>query len=100
MLNTLKEQINKLSLQDLYSIENHVSKLVRDKEIESKSQLEDLPEYGDIFKIDHFHTLEEQGSLDDDNSIGYWATETQRSRLDVFDTPQPKWATHVLWLNK
>lgn len=43
------------------------------------------------------------GLFTDDDGIGFWATPVQESNCPVLPschTPQPPWATHVVWYNK
>lgn len=41
----------------------------------------------------------DDGFLTADDGTGYWATATHKSELSIY-SPQPDWATHVVWYNR
>lgn len=53
-----------------------------------------------LMTVEDFKHDANLGALIPDDGIGYWATGNKRSHLSVWSTPQPAWATHVLWFNK
>jgi hypothetical protein len=63
------------------------------------AHLELLPDYGDLMTLAEFNICLDDGSINGEDGSGYFATATQMSRLSAFGIA-PKWATHVMWLNK
>lgn len=59
-----------------------------------------LSDYGHHMTIEDFFDEVKCGALIPDDGDGYWATETQESRINVWDEDNPRWATHVMWYNK
>ena len=73
---------------------------------------EGQPENGDLFTIEEFQEMSDDGSITDDDGVGVWATTTHEldtnTILDPVEklaipsncrNPHPE-ATHVLWFNK
>lgn len=53
----------------------------------------------DLIHVDVFNEMLDDGSIMDDDGIGYWCKEDYSSSDDVFRTEQLD-ATHVVWYNK
>jgi hypothetical protein len=59
-----------------------------------------IPKCGDLFTVEEWSTEEYQHMFSPDDGDGHWATATHTDYSSVFNTPRPKWATHVVWFNK
>jgi len=67
--------------------------------------LTDLPKYGDLYLIEDFSEMCEDGTIIDSDGRGYYATESKKSSIPV--DPDEFWTaehrpefTHVIWFNK
>lgn len=75
------------------------------KKSEKNYELTDLPKYGDLYPIDVFSEMCEDGCIIDSDGRGYYATESKKSNIlvdpDEFWTAEHKPEfTHVIWFNK
>lgn len=63
-----------------------------------------IPDYGDLYTLEAFKKLVEDGAVNNDDGDGCFANATQRTRIGVnlysiTDDWKPEF-THVLWFNK
>ena len=56
-------------------------------------------EDNDIYNVDEWKSLVDNGIFIPDDGSGYWVKDNKRSTDEVFSTPQLD-ATHVIWFNK
>lgn len=62
--------------------------------------IELIPQYADVMTVLDFNEQVKEGGFIRSDGDGYWADGTHMDRdANVWDTPQPKWATHVAWFN-
>lgn len=88
---TLKESI----IGDLNQMmEEHI-----DKSRKYVEEIEDNPDYVDIFTVEEWKEAVDGGWIRNDDGSGYWMKDGKSSRDEVFGTPQLD-ATHVAWYNK
>lgn len=64
-----------------------------------KPALVPYPDYGTAYTAGQWEQHLKDGSINGDDGIGYWATESGVSGVDAFGD-RPVWATHVAWFNK
>lgn len=63
-------------------------------------ELTELTTYGHHMSADEFLQFVKDGMFIPYDGDGFWSTDIGESRLGVWDTPRPDWATHVMWYNK
>lgn len=77
--------------------ENSLSKWANENSIYK----DEIPNYGEILTIDEFVGMVDDGSIIEDDGIGYFSNGHKMTReLDVFESDIPEDATHVAWFNK
>jgi hypothetical protein len=68
-------------------------------------ELHDIPEYGDHMTLEHFKQNCEDGLFIDYDGVGYYATSTQESDIEVYPSDITSGNinnnfTHIVWYNK
>lgn len=101
MLNNIQDRMYSAEVlpEKLTYIEEHIeqalelSKMVRGHW--PQPPFRPIPDYGDKISAEDW----EMFGQDYDDGSGYWATETEMSRVNCH-SPKPSWATQVIWFNK
>lgn len=64
------------------------------------TKLVPIPDYGEKMLAQDWIDSINSGAYNEYDGSGYWATDSEMDdEADCF-SPQPSWATHVVWFNK
>lgn len=99
-IKSIEDKINNIDISALlkFQLELIQSTRIPEWKVSERTYIDKVPSKN-LIAIDFFNEMIDDGSIMEDDGIGYWCKDGMSSSDDVFSTPRLD-ATYVAWYNK